>query len=67
MRISRDEVRAVINAVVEGCENVSGAIGTDLLRDDEDFIVDGGDLGIAVRELERVASVLTRLSFRLAE
>jgi hypothetical protein len=67
MRISRDEVRAVINSVVEGCESVAGAIGTDLLRDDEDFIIDGSDLGIAVRELERVSTVLTRLSFRLAE
>jgi hypothetical protein len=64
--MTHEEIRACVNSIAEGCESVAAAIGTDLARDAEGFIIDTSDLGIAVRELEGVSSVLSRLSYRLA-
>jgi hypothetical protein len=65
--MTRDEIREVINSLNAAVDEVAAAVGSDLSRDDEGFIIDGSDLGIAVRELERVSTVLTRLFFRLGE
>jgi hypothetical protein len=48
-----------------GARNDRDALGTDLKRDDEDFIVDDSDLGIAIREMERIIWQLSKLSFTL--
>ncbi|WP_091878152.1 hypothetical protein [Bradyrhizobium sp. Rc2d] len=49
----------------DGISEITAALGTDLRRDEEGSIVDDSDLGIAVRELERIDTVLSRLSFKL--
>jgi len=64
--MTTDEIRDCINSVADACDLVAGAIGSDLQRDGEGFIVDTSDLGIAVRELERVSTILSRLSYGLA-
>jgi hypothetical protein len=67
IKMTVPEIRDVINSVANSAQEVAAATGTDLRRDSEGFITDTSDLGIAVRELERVAMVLSRLSYRLAE
>jgi len=63
--MTRDEIRELIDRFTTGVDETSAAIGTDLKRDNEGFIIDDSDLGIAVRELDHVVSLLSRLSLRL--
>jgi hypothetical protein len=65
-KMTLDEVRDRINSLAEEVESTAGAVGTDLQRDAGGFIIDTSDLGIAVRELERTSSVLSRLSYRIS-
>jgi hypothetical protein len=63
--MTRDEIREAIDFACEASAETCAALGTDLKRDGEGFIVDGSDLGIAIRELEHVVAFLSRLSFKL--
>jgi hypothetical protein len=63
--MTRDQIRELISSICDGATGVAGALATDLKRDGEGFIVDDSDLGIAVRELERIDTVLSRLSLTL--
>jgi hypothetical protein len=63
--MTRDEIREAINFASEASAETCAALGTDLKRDGDGFIVDDSDLGIAIRELEHLVSVLSRLSFKL--
>ena len=63
--MTRDELREFICDLCEKITEVIAALGTDLKRDDEGWIVDTSDLGIAIRELDYVDSVLSRMSFKL--
>jgi hypothetical protein len=63
--MTRDQIRQLISSICDGAMGVAGALGTDLKRDGEGFIVDDSDLGIAIRELERIDTILTRLSLKL--
>jgi hypothetical protein len=64
--MTRDNIRELISKLCDGIDETAAAIGTDLQRDEEGFIVDDSDLGIAVRELYGVSAVLSRLSLKIA-
>jgi hypothetical protein len=49
----------------KGIDEVVAAIGTDLHRDNEGYIIDDSDLGIAVRELDHVSTTLSRIIFHM--
>jgi hypothetical protein len=63
--MTHNEIRERLNTLAESSNEVIAAIGVDLQRDAEGFIIDTTDLGIAIRELEHVVAVLSRLSFRI--
>ena len=63
--MTRDDIGEWIDRFTTAIDETSAAIGTDLKRDDEGLIIDDSDLGIAVRELDHVVSLLSRLSLRL--
>jgi hypothetical protein len=61
------EIREAINSIADEIAEAGAAVGTDLARDNEGFIVETSDLAIAVRAIDRAVSRLSRLSFRLEE
>jgi len=63
--MTRDEIREWIEYHCNAIGEVAAAIGTDLQRNDEGVLTDTSDVGIAVRELQRIESALSRLSFKL--
>jgi hypothetical protein len=67
MTMSIQEIREAINSIADEITEAGAAVGTDLARDDEGFIVETSDLAIAVRAIDRAAGRLSRLSFKLRE
>jgi hypothetical protein len=61
------EIRDAINSITDEIAEAGAAVGTDLARDDEGFIVDTSDLAIAVRAIGRAVDRLSRLSFKLGD
>jgi hypothetical protein len=49
----------------DGFGETIAALSTELKRDNEGFIIDDSELGIAARELEHLTSLLARLSFNM--
>ncbi len=63
--MTREGMREFISNLCDSVNETAAAISTDLQRDGEGCIVDNSDLAIAIRELDHVSSVLSRLSFKL--
>jgi hypothetical protein len=63
--MAKQEIRDVINYVSEKINETVAALGTDLKRDEEGFIVDDSDLGAALRMMEGASVQLSRLSFQI--
>jgi hypothetical protein len=65
MSMTKQEIRDVIDDVATKIEETVAALGTDLIRNEEGFISDDSDLGIALRMMEQASSQLSRLSYHL--
>jgi hypothetical protein len=63
--MTKQEIREAINSICDEVTEVGAAVGVDLARNEEGFIVDTSDLGIAVRAIEHANMRLSRLSFAL--